>query len=87
MLDVTAKLSVDIQPGSSRNPFQPHLVSNRPGVRWGEAEPLPEGLVHHIQRATFSSSNDSEWWHKQEDKTQQQGKNVEIKFSDLLLSN
>lgn len=47
MLEVTAKLSADVGPGTSSDSFHPHLFSNHPVVRCGEAAPLPEGLVRH----------------------------------------
>lgn len=50
MLDVTAKLGADVGPGTSSDPFQPHLLSNRPMVRWEETVPLQEGLVRHTSK-------------------------------------
>lgn len=51
MLDVTAKLGTDVGPGVSSDPFQTHLFSDHPVVRWGEAVPLEEGLVHDGAKA------------------------------------
>ena len=79
-LDVTAKLGADVGPGTSSGPFQPPLFSDRPVVRWGDEVPLLEGLVCHTN--DDSSSNDPEQCHKQEDKTQQRGKDVEMKLLD-----
>ena len=79
-MDVTAKLGADVGPGTSSDPFQPPLFSDRPVVRWGDEVPLLEGLVCHTN--DDSSSDDPEQWPKQEDKTQQRGKDVETKLLD-----
>lgn len=81
-LDVTAKLSADVGPGASSDPFQPPVFRPSRGTL-GSGSAAAGGFgPSHIQGAASSRSDGPEQWHKQEDKGQQREKDMEIKLLD-----